>query len=71
MTNIRSSTAEQTLRLEVPREMNLEKALEYIADDELVEITPNSVRIRKRHLCTHVRARIRKEKKAALQAAES
>ena len=71
VTNIRSSTAEQTLRLEVPREMNLEKALEYIADDELVEITPNSVRIRKRHLCTHVRARIRKEKKAALQAAES
>ena len=70
VTNIRSSTAEQTLRLEVPREMNLEKALEYIADDELVEITPNSVRIRKRHLCTHVRARIRKEKKAALQAAE-
>lgn len=71
VTNIRSSTAEQTLRLEVPREMNLEKALEYIADDELLEITPNSVRIRKRHLCTHVRARIRKEKKAALQAAES
>jgi len=71
VTNIRSSNAEQTLRLEVPREMNLEKALEYIADDELVEITPNSVRIRKRHLCTHVRARIRKEKKAALQAAES
>ena len=71
VTNIRSSNAEQTLRREVPREMNLEKALEYIADDELVEITPNSVRIRKRHLCTHVRARIRKEKKAALQAAES
>jgi GTP-binding protein len=71
VTNIRSSNAEQTLRLEVPREMNLEKALEYIADDELVEITPNSVRIRKRHLCTHARARIRKEKKAALQAAES
>ena len=71
VTNIRSSTAEQTLRLEVPREMNLEKALEYIADDELVEITPNSVRIRKRYLCPHVRARLRKEKKAAMQAAES
>jgi GTP-binding protein len=70
VTNIRSSTAEQTLRLEVPREMNLEKALEYIGDDELVEITPNSVRIRKRYLCPHVRARMRKEKKAALQAAE-
>lgn len=71
VTNIRSSTAEQTLRLEVPREMNLEKALEYIAEDELVEITPGSVRIRKKHLCTHARARLRKEKKAALQAAEN
>lgn len=71
VTNMRSSTAEQTLRLEVPREMNLEKALEYIAEDELVEITPGSVRIRKKHLCPHTRARIRKEKKAAMQAAES
>lgn len=65
VTNMRSSTAEQTVRLEVPREMSLEKALEYIGDDELVEITPNSVRIRKQYLCPHTRARIRKEKKQA------
>lgn len=68
VTNMRSSNSEQTVKLEVPREMNLEKALEYIADDELVEITPTSVRIRKQYLDPHVRARLRKEKKAAAQA---
>jgi GTP-binding protein len=62
VTNIRSSTSEQTVRLEVPRETTLESALEYISDDELVEVTPNSIRIRKRYLDTHVRARLRKEK---------
>lgn len=71
VTNMRSSNAEQTLRLEVPREMNLERALEYIADDELVEITPNAIRIRKMHLDPHKRAKIRKEKKAQEQAAAS
>lgn len=65
VTNMRSSNSEQTVRLEVPREMSLEKALEYIGDDDLVEITPNSVRIRKQFLCPHTRARIRKEKKQA------
>jgi GTP-binding protein len=69
VTNIRSSNAEQTLRLEVPREMNLEQALEYIGQDELVEVTPATVRIRKQHLDPHVRARIRKDKKAQEQAA--
>lgn len=64
VTNIRSSTSEQTVRLEVPRETTLESALEYIADDELVEVTPTSVRIRKRYLDTHVRARLRKDKAA-------
>lgn len=64
VTNIRSSNAEQTVRLEVPREVTLESALEYIAEDELVEVTPNSIRIRKRHLCPHVRARLRKDKAA-------
>ena len=64
VTNIRSSTSEQTVRLEVPRETTLESALEYIAEDELVEVTPTSVRIRKRYLDTHVRARMRKDKAA-------
>lgn len=65
VTNIRSSNSEQTVRLEVPRETSLESALEYIADDELVEITPSNVRLRKRHLDPHVRARHRKEKASA------
>lgn len=64
VTNIRSSTSEQTVRLEVPRETTLESALEYIAEDELVEVTPSNIRIRKRYLDTHVRARMRKEKAA-------
>ena len=62
VTNIRSSTSEQTVKLEVPREITLETALEFLADDELVEVTPESIRIRKRYLDTHVRARMRKDK---------
>ncbi len=62
VTNIRSSNSEQTVKLEVSRDVTLESALEYIADDELVEVTPGSIRIRKRYLDTHVRARMRKEK---------
>ncbi len=62
VTNIRSSTSEQTVRLEVPREITLESALEYISEDELVEVAPNSIRIRKRFLDPHVRNRLRKDK---------
>lgn len=46
-TNYRASTKEFTTKLDVPRKMNLEKALEWIAEDELVEITPKSIRLRK------------------------
>lgn len=62
VTNIRSSNAEETVKLDVPRRMTLEQALEYIADDELVEITPTQVRLRKALLCPHERNRARKEK---------
>ncbi|GMU53130.1 MAG: GTP-binding protein [Candidatus Xenobia bacterium] len=62
VTNIRNSGAEESLRLEVPRRHSLEQALEYIEDDELVEVTPQSIRIRKEILDVHVRNRIRKEK---------
>jgi len=61
-TNIRSSNAEETEKLNVPRRMSLEQALEYIADDELVEITPGPIRLRKALLCPHDRNRYRKEK---------
>ncbi len=65
VTNMRSSGAEEALRLEVPRRHSLEQALEYIEDDELVEVTPLSIRIRKEVLDTHARARLRKEKAKA------
>ena len=47
LTNMRSSTAEEALRLVPPRLLNLEQAIEFINDDELVEITPASIRLRK------------------------
>jgi len=46
-TNHRSSTKDFTVKLDVPRKMGLEKALEWIAEDELVEVTPKSIRLRK------------------------
>jgi GTP-binding protein len=50
LTNVRSATSEKTVVLKAPRKMTLELALEYIEDDELVEVTPNSVRLRKMYL---------------------
>jgi GTP-binding protein len=47
---MRTSSADEALRLEKPREFSLEQSLEFINDDELVEITPKNVRIRKRFL---------------------
>jgi len=50
LTNMRASSADATVVLQAPREMNLEKCLEYIEDDELLEVTPQSVRMRKRNM---------------------
>ncbi|MEP0846868.1 MAG: translational GTPase TypA [Phycisphaerae bacterium] len=50
LTNIRAAGADKTVVLKPPREMTLELALEFIEDDELVEVTPDAVRIRKRYL---------------------
>ncbi len=50
LTNMRSATADVMVTLQAPRQMSLEDCLEYIADDELVEVTPKSVRIRKADL---------------------
>ena len=47
LTNVRSSTAEKNIILKPPRQITLEFALEYIEEDELVEVTPKSVRLRK------------------------
>ncbi|MBI5725974.1 MAG: translational GTPase TypA [Planctomycetes bacterium] len=57
LTNVRSSTKEATVVLKAPRRMTLEAALEYIEDDELVELTPESIRLRKRHLTDNARRR--------------
>src|SRR5205823_14719593 len=48
LTNMRSKSSDENIQLEPPRELTLEAALEYIEDDELIEITPKSVRLRKR-----------------------
>ncbi|HET6978075.1 MAG TPA: translational GTPase TypA [Pyrinomonadaceae bacterium] len=60
LTNMRASTADEALRLVPPKELSLEQALEFIADDELVEVTPQSIRLRKRILPANMRPK-RKE----------
>jgi len=59
VTNMRASGSDEALRLTPPRIMSLEQCLEFIADDELVEITPKSIRMRKRILNTEMRAKVR------------
>ena len=55
LTAIRSAGADEALRLVTPKIMSLEEAIEYIADDELIEVTPKSLRLRKRILNTELR----------------
>jgi GTP-binding protein len=55
LTNMRASGSDDNIMLEPPRQLTLESALEFIADDELVEVTPNAIRLRKRHLKAHER----------------
>ena len=50
LTNVRSKATDEAVRLTPPRKMTLEQALEFIEDDELVEVTPNSIRLRKKGL---------------------
>jgi len=58
-TNIRSSTAEIAVRLTPPIIMSLEQSLDFINNDELVEVTPQNIRLRKKYLTQHERARAR------------
>jgi GTP-binding protein len=55
LTNIRAAGADDAILLEPPRLITLEAALEFIGDDELVEVTPTAIRLRKRHLKAHER----------------
>ena len=57
LTNIRASGTDDAVRLVTPRKMSLEQAIAYIEEDELVEVTPDSIRLRKRHLDPHERKR--------------
>ena len=59
LTNIRTHAHDEALRLTPPRPMTLESAIEFIAADELVEVTPQSIRLRKRLLPKHERERER------------
>ena len=62
-TNMRSSGADEALRLIPPKVFSLEEALEYIADDEMVEVTPQNIRLRKRILSNTSRLRAEKNSK--------
>jgi GTP-binding protein len=64
LTNIRASGTDEAVRLTPPRKLTLEQAIAYIADDEVVEVTPDSIRLRKRLLNPH-------ERKKASRAAAS
>ncbi len=64
LSNVRASGADDAIVLEPPREITLEYALEFIRDDELVEVTPDAIRLRKRMLTSHERKRDRRAVKA-------
>jgi len=65
LTNVRSSGTDEAVRLTPPIELTLERAVEFIAEDELVEITPKSIRLRKKYLKEHERRRDARGGKAA------
>jgi GTP-binding protein len=65
LTNIRAAGSDDAVRLTPPIRMTLEKAIAYIADDERVEITPKSIRLRKRHLDPHERKKAGRQKEVA------
>ena len=68
LTNMRSSRGDMEIRLTPPREMSLDEAVEYLADDELLEVTPAAYRIRKRILDTEERGKQQKKAKELLEA---
>ena len=68
LTNMRASSADNFEKLNPPRRMSLEEAIEWIREDELIEITPTTTRIRKRHLDPHERKRAAQNRKAEIAA---
>jgi GTP-binding protein len=63
-TNMRASTADEAIRLIPPRKLGLEQAIEFINDDELVEVTPSSIRLRKRILASNMRPKAKDQPRA-------
>jgi GTP-binding protein len=57
LTNVRASGSDENIILTPPRKFTLEQAIDYIQDDELIEVTPNFIRLRKRFLLEHERKR--------------
>jgi GTP-binding protein len=66
LTNIRAAGRDENILLTPPREMALEKALEWIAEDELVEVTPKSIRLRKKFLDQNMRYKIERDRKKGI-----
>ncbi len=66
-TNMRAAGSDEALRLTSPKELSLEECLEFIADDELVEVTPNFLRIRKKILNADLRAKDANRKKKGME----
>jgi GTP-binding protein len=64
LTNIRTTSKDEAVRLTPPLRMTLERALAYIQDDELVEVTPKSIRLRKRHLDPNERKKAERQRLA-------
>jgi GTP-binding protein len=64
LTNIRTTSKDEAVRLTPPLRMTLERALAYIQNDELVEVTPKSIRLRKRHLDSNERKKAGRQKEA-------
>jgi GTP-binding protein len=63
LTNMRTKASDENVQLEPPRELTLEGALEYIEDDELIEVTPGAIRLRKRFLSANDRKKLSREAK--------
>lgn len=61
LTNIRAASADENIRLEPPRRLTLELALEFIEEDELIEVTPDALRLRKRVLDANQRKKSAKK----------
>jgi GTP-binding protein len=68
LTNIRTTSKDEAVRLTPPIRMTLERALADIQDDELVEVTPKSIRLRKRHLDSNDRKKAERQKAALVPA---